>query len=661
MFRSSAPAKKQPEKKYLTLVMDHAIKGDRHVAFEIGGGICGSGFPDYDIYMSQVVKPIEFNGQSYPCKSLMRRKMIESLAKQVKYLYVVNASTEILLESVGLVWLHHLGNVRYHQSLENFCKEALAAPHELEDCALIIDRSGEQTYAVENDYAAVLHAMGINIPVINEGAYKIFDEKVTFTTLFDGDQSTYLPKTWIVDDKNYQSILKEIDTFPAKDFILKLPAMSHARDTVIANKNQLRAIVEAIITKDARKIPLLNLTAKNIECLKTFVEVLYNRSLTFLIREVVLPDPVLIGKHAYRTAARSVFTVVYYSANKTLLHIDLLDSYWQRPAKPYKQGEAISHDNLITFDAQSGMLEKMDRSAIITTTEQHAELAKEFLINPTWTDEQKTKHGPAVLAMAKTIVRGAFRANAAETVLALAKHPNKAIANHMHDLVLHKPVQCFNGEEFQRVMQLSHNHVLFLSRQLMIALHCYHHFNNLKAMPDFIIKSCDQAFTKNQIKPSELAEYIVTKLMKLPDEKREALIKHIASISVIVGDFLRELVENAKLQAQNAIKELHPLALKAYKAQQYDHAIQHWSALLIKLEDFLPESIEILSAHNNLAAAYRDKGDYRASKKHFVRAIITAQYMQRQDLAEKYNEKLYQLKVKEQTSKSTPSSTRQAK
>lgn len=645
---SPGQVKKQPKKQYFTLVLDHAICGDKHVVFELGAGICGSGFPDYDYYMQDKVAPIVFNNVSYPCKSLMARKMMESLAKKVKYLYVVNASMEMLLDKVGLVWLHEAKNIRYFQSLKDFCLAAQKDPSGLKDCALVVDRMAESTLATEQDYAVALENMGINIPVINAGAYKVFDEKVSFTTLFTGNDEAMLPKTWLVDIKSYQSILEEIEAHTATQFILKLPIMSHARDTIIAEKSELKCLVEALIAGDGQALSRLKLKGTARECIQIFLDRLTSQR-TFLIREMLLPDPVQVGQHQYRCAARSVFTVVYDTANKTLEHIECLDSYWQRPMQAYAPNQAISHANLITADMPMIKGKRLDGSVAVVAGDADDALTSHYSDNCLWTEEQKNKHMPALLEIAKTVVRGIVKQDLAECIADLAKHPNPVVARRMSEFVHSKSVGCASSETFARLLEITNNPSVFLARQFVIILSCLNRHQQYKAVPAHIIKACGATLDNDTLDSKMFFEQITPHVMTLPETVRNQLVIYAGLISPTFAASLAGLIKLASETITKATDEQNGPAKKAYVAKNYRLAIKHWEKLLESLLYFAPESEAVLSSHNNIAACYRELGNTQQAVQHLIRAVTIARSMQRMDLAEKYNEKLAALQDNNKT------------
>jgi hypothetical protein len=421
--------RKTPSKSYFMITFDHAFQGERHVAFEIGGGVCGSGYPDYDNYFSRLEPDINMKDAVSGNSGIspMRRRMFEQLAASVQRLFIVNNDEHYLLSSLGENWIKQFRNITYFKSFIEFCDYARAHPECWPESLAVMDCLSQKPQLIEEDFAAILNEMNIAIPVVNAGGYRFYDDKVIFTHLFSEKQKGLIAKTWLVDYQNYKQVLAQLNSDKSLQYILKLPCKSNGRDTVIVSREHLATFVQAVMTKNFRAIAATPLPATDRKCLEVFVNSLDELDGAFIIRECIVPDVVNIEGAAYHSAARSVMLACYNHDSHEFDFIKPIANYWQRPAKPVIPGQPLQHDNLITSNVQHIQGDMGKSTLTFFSSVERARIANACSLNCAWTEEQNNKYIDRSIAMAKEILNGMVNTTKVETLKSiLAADPKQS-------------------------------------------------------------------------------------------------------------------------------------------------------------------------------------------------------------------------------------------
>src|SRR5262249_45880502 len=152
-----------------------------------------------------------------------------------------------------------------------------------------------------------------------------------------------------------------------------------ALDTLIIDKEQLADIVRIIVNNDSYAREKVALTEPNKTNLATFMESLLDDEYTFVIRELVVPKPVQIGSNQYRCAGRCAFVASFddETGNVELHHIA---SFWRPCKEPYRQGEPLTHTNLIS-SATAIPFTPLNKGFFRLTPDQLTQAQKEYSIN----------------------------------------------------------------------------------------------------------------------------------------------------------------------------------------------------------------------------------------------------------------------------------------
>lgn len=209
-------------KKYLTPVFDFILTEDNPVKLlETGGGLCGSAFPAYD----------------YSHPETIRHLMMKALSKKVKKLFLVNVGDNVLYKAFGQEFLKELGNVTFFESFATFVRYAKLNQDEWPHSSVVFDRVSPKVQFRENNYASMLEALDIQIPVVNAGAMSFFQNKVTFPLLFTDKLSSYIPKTYVAMPQTYSDLLKIIPDQKLKKFVILPAEGAHSKGTLMSINN----------------------------------------------------------------------------------------------------------------------------------------------------------------------------------------------------------------------------------------------------------------------------------------------------------------------------------------------------------------------------------------------------------------------------------------
>ena len=600
-------------KHYFILVYDHAFSGNRHVAFEIGGGVCGSGFPDYDYYHTQFERDIKPDKYVDTPISPMRRRMMEALAKRTQTIYLVNTNMHLLKNSLGEDWLKQFPNIRYFDTFNAFTEFSLAHRDEWKEAAIVIDCMSNKPHIREDDYAAILSEMKIDIPVINASGYRVFDDKVIFSTLFPGEACHSITKTWLVDKINYKEIVADLAKENSEYYILKLPCKSNARDTVIIENKYLSKFVFAVMSKNIEALKKIPLPATDPACLNVFLNDLDQLNDTFVIRECIIPDIVEIGKRPYHAAARSVVLACYDSKTNQFDFLDHIASYWQLPSQPVKAGQPFHHRSLITDNVQNVKGDMATRTVNFFSRNESERMYKACNVDAAFTPQQLEKNMPDILRLGAYILEHIANSSLEQSIKSLiAPSPaENMVCRYMGAKLTMGSLPCYDEAMLNRIADVSTDAGMFAAMQLIAALRGLLNHQQAALIPKSLVTLFEQ-FLKTQ--PGEIDKYgqaIAEEIYHLPANAQHALVTETKIYSQCVSGWFEYLVQLSEKSINTAINDHHKPALAFYTACQYQLAITQWQQSLQILKFYQPLGGNILTTYRNIAACHRQLGEYQ--------------------------------------------------
>lgn len=588
-------------KHYFALVFDHAFQGDRHVLYEIGGGMCGSGFPDYDLYFSQKT------GEN--C-SHIRRHLFTALANSVKRIFIVNTYKNYLVKEVGCEWLQQFANVQVFNQFSEFTDYALSHRETWDDAVIVLDTLCDVPHIIEDDLAAILANMQITIPVLNTGV-RYYDNKVIFTSLFKDAPREMLAPTWLVDTVNYQDVLTDIAKSTATQFIIKLTSKSTARDTVIIAKEHLPAFIKAAAKADLSALATIPLPGTDKSCLNVFINDLSEFNHTYIIRECIIPDVVTLDGKPYLPAARSVMIACYDSDSKQFDFVQSVANYWQRPERPYYKNDTIEHANLITANVQK--VKSPTKGMVFFTAEQVTAINKACSINPSWTDADLAKHLPDTIHYAKYLMQGIAAEHPVTTIKAtLASNPDNNILCRYLPSRLNKGTLVCNDAEMVAAIISKTDATCFVTMQMVAALRSYFCHQRADLLPKPLFSALNTILKQGQLPQGNLMA-IVTEFNYLTEEAQTRLVSALQPWGDKAAPLFAKFIEVNKTKTLELIKTLHAPAMNFYKARQYQQAMQLWAKAVEGFEFYKPCHPESIMLYNNLAACFRELNQFDAA------------------------------------------------
>lgn len=581
---------------YTTPVFDFALLEDgRVVLFELGAGICGSGFSAYDF--------------SHPLS--VRHLMFQKLSAKAKNVFLVNVADNALLDVVDKEFVEKLGNIQHFEGLERFVKYLQKNPVKSEDSVIIIDRLTTTVgQLLENDYAEILAVNGIDIPVVNAGAYHLFDNKVMFPLLFKGELEHYIPQTYTINDKNYKVILDSIRKNSIDQFVLKAPASSHSTDTVIVSKNELKDLIMLLYASDKKNILQLNLAMTSSERLGAFIKKIDDADNTFIIRELVLPRPVQIGSQYYRCAGRIVFIAVFDDSTQKI-DLDPIATYWRPAAQPYSKDTPLSYDNLISKVLQPP-LGAQSSSMIRLPLEEVNQIKQENSTNTELTKEDYKHIYPLLESVVKKVMLRIVSKKPLEhiTFLYNALEIDQAVKNYLSSHISYRACRFYESNRLDYLESKMREFHIYILSQVYFDIVAYKHFPNRKTLQKELFPKFEQLFpvilTNNRIAD------VVKAYHSMPKLSRKSLLDFLKSNAPLLFQFLTLSEKQSAEKIKNA-RTLHEKALAYYVQCNYQEALTTWYEVQKIFEFHDPVSKEHLVCLSNCASCFRNLENYDAA------------------------------------------------
>ncbi len=596
------PTTEKPTKKPKEVVvfnLDLAVRengeGMQPVCYEWGNALY-AGYPGYN-------KMHRVPGTD-PKIDLMRQKIIAHLIQRFDCIFIVAVNqTGAMLTSLGRKFVNQQEKISIFPGLESFTQFLQKSPDEQKNSLVVIDRDMARHYYKEVDFSAILKQLGVNIPVLNSSElFLLADDKIIFSDLF-ARNADMIPQTFILYEKNYEKIYKHIKKSNISDFIIKPQQGICSKGNILVNKQQLLPVLKTIFSQGENSIQTLKIPISEQKKLHELFELRKKTGLSsYILQERIISKKITIKHRHYLPTIRMVFCAVFNSADSTV-SIEVVDGFYKLPEEPFREGETINRNNLISATTNSV-------SARLDTTTKELITSK---LKPTLTN----------------VFQRIFDSNAQRYLIELADRDPRLCGKFIgliSGIYIHKISTPFveflhkaNSQIASKFLlsRLFHNclRLGFVRTPKVLNTDLFNHITNIEKSPTTsAIRFLDETISEKATQIVDFLlknQYIATYFSKQPELTKpffnafETLVKlsRFANNSEKLTE-IRQLRPPKTLPTTINFKKLSEEALSAYKQKNFYLAIQIYSELIT-----LTDNKNIAMWYSNLASCYRDKGE----------------------------------------------------